>query len=111
MEILDASLTRNTMVCLGTGTGKTFIAVMLINELAHQIRAPYDQDGRRTVFLVNTGASTPTGCPQNCCALVCMIISVSPRGKFCFVLKHCAFMYMYWQLRHEQLGGLWLAYL
>ena len=56
VEILDASLERNTMVCLGTGTGKTFIAVMLINELAHQVHEPYQSDrGRRTVFLVNTG--------------------------------------------------------
>ena len=46
---------RNTMVCMGTGTGKTFIAVMLVNELAHQIRLPFENGGKRTFFLVNTG--------------------------------------------------------
>ena len=55
VEILDTALSRNTMVCMGTGTGKTFIAVMLVNELAHQIRLPFEGDGKRTIFLVNTG--------------------------------------------------------
>ena len=55
MEILDTALARNTMVCMGTGTGKTFIAVMLVNELAHQIRLPFENSGKRTFFLVNTG--------------------------------------------------------
>ena len=42
VEILDTAVARNTMVCMGTGTGKTFIAVMLVNELAHQIRLPFE---------------------------------------------------------------------
>ena len=55
MELLDAALNRNTIVCLGTGTGKTFIAVMLIKELAHEVRKPIEDGGKRTVFLVNSG--------------------------------------------------------
>lgn len=52
VELLEAALEHNTIVCLNTGSGKTFIAVLLIKELSHQIR---QDDGRRTVFLVNTG--------------------------------------------------------
>lgn len=52
VELLEAALEHNTIVCLNTGSGKTFIAVLLIKELSHQIR---QDDGRKTVFLVNTG--------------------------------------------------------
>lgn len=52
VELLEAALEHNTIVCLNTGSGKTFIAVLLIKELSHQIRG---EDGRRTVFLVNAG--------------------------------------------------------
>lgn len=56
LELLDASLNDNTIVNLGTGAGKTFIAVMLIRELSHQILDPFKgEDAQRTVFLVNTG--------------------------------------------------------
>ena len=55
VELLERSLERNTIVCLGTGTGKTFISVMLIKELSHQIRETYKNGGKRTFFLVNTG--------------------------------------------------------
>ncbi|XP_033114296.1 endoribonuclease Dicer-like isoform X2 [Anneissia japonica] len=54
VELLEAALKQNTIVCLQTGTGKTFIAVMLIKELAHQIRKAFDEGGKRTLFLVNT---------------------------------------------------------
>ena len=57
VELLERAKERNTIVCLGTGTGKTFISVMLIKELAHEVRGKYmhKDDGRRTFFLVNTG--------------------------------------------------------
>ena len=55
VELLERSLERNTIVCLGTGTGKTFISVMLIKELSQQIRETYKNGGKRTFFLVNTG--------------------------------------------------------
>ncbi|XP_076834628.1 endoribonuclease Dicer [Brachyhypopomus gauderio] len=54
VELLEAALEHNTIVCLNTGSGKTFIAVLLIKELSHQVR---QEDGKRTVFLVNTVAS------------------------------------------------------
>ncbi|CAH3192487.1 unnamed protein product, partial [Porites evermanni] len=54
VELLERALKRNTIVCLGTGTGKTFISVMLIKELSHQIRETFNNGGKRTFFLVNT---------------------------------------------------------
>ena len=59
LELLDAAIEENTIVLLGTGAGKTFIAVMLIKELSHQIVRPFEEpDSKRTVFLVNTGEAT-----------------------------------------------------
>ncbi|KAJ7383935.1 Endoribonuclease Dicer [Desmophyllum pertusum] len=54
VELLERAKKRNTIVCLGTGTGKTFISVMLIKELAHEVRETYKDGGKRTFFLVNT---------------------------------------------------------
>ena len=55
VELLERAKERNTIVCLGTGTGKTFISVMLIKEMAHQVRETFKNGGKRTFFLVNTG--------------------------------------------------------
>jgi len=55
VELLERAKEKNTIVCLGTGTGKTFISVMLIKELAHEVRGTYKKGGKRTFFLVNTG--------------------------------------------------------
>ncbi len=55
-ELLEAALEENTIVNLGTGAGKTFIAVMLIKELSPQIFKSWsEEDAKRTVFLVPTG--------------------------------------------------------
>ena len=51
MELLEAALEENTIVNLGTGAGKTYIAVMLIRELCSEILL----HGKRSVFLVTTG--------------------------------------------------------
>ncbi|XP_071079246.1 endoribonuclease Dicer-like isoform X2 [Haliotis cracherodii] len=52
VELLDAALHRNTIICLGSNSGKAFIALMVIKEMAHQIRKAYDNGGKRTVYLV-----------------------------------------------------------
>uniref|UniRef100_A0A3Q3MJ08 ribonuclease III n=1 Tax=Mastacembelus armatus TaxID=205130 RepID=A0A3Q3MJ08_9TELE len=57
VELLEAALEHNTIVCLNTGSGKTFIAVLLTKELSHQIRGHYQDTAKRTVFLVNTASS------------------------------------------------------
>lgn len=54
VELLEAALDHNTIVCLNTGSGKTFIAVLLTKELSYQIRGDFSTHGKRTVFLVNS---------------------------------------------------------
>ncbi|XP_074852667.1 endoribonuclease Dicer isoform X2 [Carettochelys insculpta] len=54
VELLEAALDHNTIVCLNTGSGKTFIAVLLTKELSYQIRGDFNKSGKRTVFLVNS---------------------------------------------------------
>ncbi|GBM53432.1 Endoribonuclease Dcr-1 [Araneus ventricosus] len=54
VELLDTARKKNTIICLGTGTGKTFVAVMLIKEFSHQIRKSLTDNGKRTVMLVPT---------------------------------------------------------
>ena len=51
VELLEAALEENTIVNLGTGAGKTYIAVMLIKELSYELLL----DGKKSVFLVVTG--------------------------------------------------------
>lgn len=56
LELLDAALNDDTIVNLGTGAGKTFIAVMLIKELSYDVLRPFTEEGaKRTIFLVTTG--------------------------------------------------------
>ena len=55
IEILQKSIKENTIVCLGTGTGKTFISVMLIREKSGEIKGTARDGGKRTFFIVNTG--------------------------------------------------------
>ncbi|XP_077586658.1 endoribonuclease Dicer isoform X3 [Stigmatopora nigra] len=57
VELLEAALEHNTIVCLNTGSGKTFIAVLLTKELSHQIRGQFQGNAKRTVFLVNSATS------------------------------------------------------
>jgi endoribonuclease Dicer len=54
IELLDHALTKNTIVSLGTGAGKTFVAVLLIKEYSHRLL----NNNEKAVFLVNTGSST-----------------------------------------------------
>ena len=56
LDLLDAAIDENTIVALGTGAGKTFIAVMLIKEYSHEIVGSYiKDDAKRTFFLVPNG--------------------------------------------------------
>ena len=57
IEIFEEACRQNVVACLGTGTGKTFISVLLIKELAHQIKGKLCEGGKRTFFLVTTGMS------------------------------------------------------
>ena len=46
---------RNTMVCMGSSTGRTFIAVMLIKEMAEDLRKPLSEGGKRSIYLLDNG--------------------------------------------------------
>ena len=51
IALMEQAKSKNLIVCLPTGSGKTYIAILLIKELAHQIR---DTTSKRTVILVKT---------------------------------------------------------
>ena len=72
LELLYAAIDDNTIVNLGTGAGKTFIAVMLIKQLSHQILGPFP-GSKRTVFLVNTGTAV---FPYKCMAIAVSVPDV-----------------------------------
>ena len=41
---------------MGSSTGRMFIAVMLMKEMAQDIRRPLKEGGKRTFFIVDTGS-------------------------------------------------------
>ncbi|XP_069951425.1 endoribonuclease Dicer-like isoform X2 [Cherax quadricarinatus] len=54
LELFEEARKRNSILVLGTGSGKTFISILLIKELAEQIRGLLSEGNKRTVFVVNT---------------------------------------------------------
>ncbi|CAJ0586802.1 unnamed protein product, partial [Mesorhabditis spiculigera] len=53
LELLDVAQKQNSIIQLGTGTGKTFVAILLIKEYGLQTAAPLDRGGKRIFFLVD----------------------------------------------------------
>ncbi|CAF1172745.1 unnamed protein product [Adineta ricciae] len=53
-ELMEQAKRENLIVCLPTGSGKTYIAVMLIKEMAGTIRGSLKKGAKRSVFLVKT---------------------------------------------------------
>ena len=54
IDLFEIACKENVIIYLPTGAGKTFIAVMLIKELSADIRRPYAEGGKHTIFIVNT---------------------------------------------------------
>ena len=56
IELYKKAKENNTIVCLGTGTGKTFIAILLIKDpqFAQQLSGDYSLNAKRTIFLAPT---------------------------------------------------------
>uniref|UniRef100_K1QXR8 ribonuclease III n=1 Tax=Magallana gigas TaxID=29159 RepID=K1QXR8_MAGGI len=57
VELLDAALQRNTIVCLGTSGGNTFISVMLLKEFSTELRKQLQCGGKRSVVCLNSDES------------------------------------------------------
>ncbi|XP_015183335.1 PREDICTED: endoribonuclease Dicer isoform X2 [Polistes dominula] len=54
IDLYEIALKSNTIIYLPTGSGKTFIAMMLLKRLSTAIQKPYSEGGKRTIFAVNT---------------------------------------------------------
>jgi endoribonuclease Dicer len=54
---VDSARENNTVACLGSGSSKTFIAVMVIKEQAFKVRHSTGTEGVKTLFFVNSGMS------------------------------------------------------
>ncbi|XP_018354963.1 PREDICTED: endoribonuclease Dicer [Trachymyrmex septentrionalis] len=56
IDLYERAVQNNLILYLPTGAGKTYIAVMLMKHLSRDIRKPYQEGGKRTIFVVNTVA-------------------------------------------------------
>jgi len=55
VTLVDGAHKNNTIACLGSNSSKTFIAVMVIKELAHKVRRCRGKEGVKTFFFVESG--------------------------------------------------------
>lgn len=53
-ELFEKVCQKNMIIYLPTGSGKTYIAIKLIQEFSSSIDKPLAEGGKRTVFLANT---------------------------------------------------------
>ncbi|XP_052768714.1 endoribonuclease Dicer-like [Mya arenaria] len=53
VELLETALQQNTVVCMGSMSGRMFIAVMMMKEKARQVRSSLENGGKRSIFLVH----------------------------------------------------------
>lgn len=53
VELLDAGRDANTIVCLNSGSDKTFVALKLLQELSISVRRPWHCGGKRSLYIGN----------------------------------------------------------
>ncbi|XP_055921701.1 endoribonuclease Dicer [Eupeodes corollae] len=54
LRLLEHAIKHNSIIYLPTGSGKTYIAVMLIKHFSKDFQKPFNEGGKRCVFLCNT---------------------------------------------------------
>ncbi|CAG9860697.1 unnamed protein product [Phyllotreta striolata] len=56
LEMMKIALEKNTIIYLPTGSGKTYIALMVLKSMSEPLTRSYNDGGKVTFFLVNTVA-------------------------------------------------------
>lgn len=51
---MQSALQGNTIACLGSGSSKVFLGLMVIKEMSHQIRRPLQDGGKRSIYLADS---------------------------------------------------------
>ncbi|XP_031782799.1 endoribonuclease Dicer [Nasonia vitripennis] len=54
--LYEKTIEQNSILYLPTGSGKTYIAVLLVKRLSGDVQRQYTEGGKRTIFIVNTVA-------------------------------------------------------
>ncbi|KAL7303434.1 hypothetical protein TKK_0004617 [Trichogramma kaykai] len=54
VDLFERAKKGNSILYLPTGSGKTYVAVMLIRSLSNDLLTSFEEGGKRTIFIVNT---------------------------------------------------------
>ena len=52
--MLEKCIRNNLILFMQTGSGKTYIAIMLLKHMSSPLRQPYSNGGKRAIFLATT---------------------------------------------------------